>query len=98
MQSKNHVQTRPSETFLFLSSSGDGSNLKTMYEFVRTSLMPSGSDSWKCPVLLVDDLSVLLSLGVRPVDVLDFIHYCRVTVCSHLKVLLLSLCSIPKVQ
>ncbi|KAH1178409.1 hypothetical protein KIL84_012111 [Mauremys mutica] len=65
--------------------SEDGSNLKTMYEFVRTSLMASGSDSWKCPVLLVDDLSVLLSLGVRPVDVLDFIHYCRVAVCSQLK-------------
>ncbi|XP_043397689.1 elongator complex protein 6 isoform X4 [Chelonia mydas] len=65
--------------------SEDGSNLKTMYEFVRTSLMASGSDSWKCPVLLVDDLSVLLSLGVRPVDVLDFIHYCRVAVCSQLQ-------------
>ncbi|XP_044863826.1 elongator complex protein 6-like [Mauremys mutica] len=75
--------------------SEDGSNLKTMYEFVRTSLMASGSDSWKCPVLLVDDLSVLLSLGVRPVDVLDFIHYCRVAVCSQLKVLL---CSVPRVQ
>uniref|UniRef100_A0A7M4E0S0 Elongator complex protein 6 n=1 Tax=Crocodylus porosus TaxID=8502 RepID=A0A7M4E0S0_CROPO len=62
-----------------------GSNLKALYEFVRTSLTPSESDSWKCPVLLVDDVSVLLSLGMRPVDVLDFIHYCRVTVCSQLK-------------
>ncbi|XP_019363548.1 PREDICTED: elongator complex protein 6 [Gavialis gangeticus] len=62
-----------------------GSNLKALYEFVRTSLTPSENDSWKCPVLLVDDVSVLLSLGMRPVDVLDFIHYCRVTVCSQLK-------------
>ncbi|XP_026507935.1 elongator complex protein 6 [Terrapene carolina triunguis] len=78
---EQHVgQTNPLQ---FVSE--DGSNLKTMYEFVRTSLMASGSDSWKCPVLLVDDLSVLLSLGVRPVDVLDFIHYCRVAVCSQLK-------------
>ncbi|XP_050798755.1 elongator complex protein 6 isoform X4 [Gopherus flavomarginatus] len=78
---EQHVgQTNP---LRFISE--DGSNLKTMYEFVRTSLMASGSDSWKCPVLLVDDLSVLLSLGVRPVDVLDFIHYCRVAVCSQLK-------------
>uniref|UniRef100_A0A8C3HPL9 Elongator complex protein 6 n=2 Tax=Chrysemys picta bellii TaxID=8478 RepID=A0A8C3HPL9_CHRPI len=78
---EQHVgQTNPLQ---FVSK--DGSNLKTMYEFVRTSLMASGSDSWKCPVLLVDDLSVLLSLGVRPVDVLDFIHYCRVAVCSQLK-------------
>jgi len=37
-------------------------------------------------VLLVDDLSVLLSLGAAPVDVLDFIHYCRMVVCSQLKV------------
>lgn len=37
-------------------------------------------------MLLVDDLSVLLSLGAAPVDVLDFIHYCRMVVCSQLKV------------
>ncbi|KAK2514044.1 Elp6 [Columba guinea] len=43
------------------------------------------SDSWKRPVLLVDDLSVLLGLGAAPVAVLDFIHYCRVTVCSRLQ-------------
>ncbi|XP_074842442.1 elongator complex protein 6 isoform X2 [Carettochelys insculpta] len=78
---EQHVgQTSPLQ---FISK--EGSNLKTMYEFVRTSLMPSDSDSWKCPVLLVDDLSVLLSLGVKAVDILDFIHYCRVTVCSQLK-------------
>ncbi|XP_061330465.1 elongator complex protein 6 isoform X3 [Pezoporus flaviventris] len=49
------------------------------------SLTPASSDSWKGPVLLVDDLSVLLSLGATPVAVLDFIHYCRVVVCSQLK-------------
>ncbi|KAJ6655068.1 hypothetical protein lerEdw1_005972 [Lerista edwardsae] len=66
--------------------SGDGSNLKTLYEFVRTALSPAAAgDSWKCPVLIVDNLSVLLSLGLRPVDVLDFLHYCRVTVISQLK-------------
>ncbi|XP_059674555.1 elongator complex protein 6 isoform X2 [Gavia stellata] len=61
------------------------SNLKALFDFVRTSLTPTGSDSWKSPVLLVDDLSVLLSLGATPVAVLDFIHYCRVAVCSQLK-------------
>ncbi|NXC18324.1 ELP6 protein, partial [Corythaeola cristata] len=64
------------------------SDLKALFEFVRTSLTPADSNSWKGPVLLVDDLSVLLSLGAAPVAVLDFIHYCRVAVCSQLKVLL----------
>ncbi|XP_074429939.1 elongator complex protein 6 isoform X1 [Larus michahellis] len=67
----------------FMSESA--SNLKALFDFVRTSLTPTGSDSWKGPVLLVDDLSVLLSLGATPVAVLDFIHYCRVAVCSQLK-------------
>ncbi|NXS57773.1 ELP6 protein, partial [Brachypteracias leptosomus] len=61
------------------------SDLKALFDFVRTSLAPGGSDSWKVPVLLVDDLSVLLSLGATPVAVLDFIHYCRVMVCSQLQ-------------
>ncbi|XP_075000531.1 elongator complex protein 6 isoform X5 [Calonectris borealis] len=67
----------------FISESA--SNLKALFDFVRTSVTPAGSESWKGPVLLVDDLSVLLSLGATPVAVLDFIHYCRVTVCSQLK-------------
>lgn len=37
-------------------------------------------------MLLVDDLSVLLSLGMGTVAVLDFIHYCRATVCWEWKV------------
>ncbi|NWH81190.1 ELP6 protein, partial [Piaya cayana] len=61
------------------------SNLKALFDFIRTSLTPADSDSWKGPVLLVDDLSVLLSLGATPVAVLDLIHYCRVVVCSQLK-------------
>ncbi|NXA10094.1 ELP6 protein, partial [Sapayoa aenigma] len=61
------------------------SDLKALFDFVRVSLTPTGSDSWKGPVLLVDDLSVLLSLGTTPVSVLNFIHYCRASVCSQLK-------------
>ncbi|KFP81884.1 Elongator complex protein 6, partial [Apaloderma vittatum] len=60
-------------------------SLKALFDFVRTSLTPASGDSWKSPVLLVDDLGVLLSLGAAPVAVLDFIHYCRVAVCSQLK-------------
>ncbi|XP_065686388.1 elongator complex protein 6 [Patagioenas fasciata] len=65
--------------------SGSTSDLRALFDFVRTSLTPSDSDSWKGHVLLVDDLSVLLGLGATPVAVLDFIHYCRVTVCSKLQ-------------
>ncbi|XP_010001152.1 PREDICTED: elongator complex protein 6 [Chaetura pelagica] len=65
--------------------SDSSSNLRALFDFVRASLAPSGSSSWQGPVLLVDDLSVLLSLGAAPVAVLDFIHYCRVVVCSQLK-------------
>ncbi|XP_044512932.1 elongator complex protein 6 [Gracilinanus agilis] len=64
------------------------SDLKSLYEFVQKSLSPSSDGSaasWKFPVLLVDDLSVLLSLGVQAVAVLDFIQYCRATVCCQLK-------------
>ncbi|NXC25821.1 ELP6 protein, partial [Campylorhamphus procurvoides] len=60
-------------------------DLRALFDFVRVSLSATDSDSWKGPVLLVDDLTVLLSLGATPVAVLDFIHYCRVHVCSQLK-------------
>ncbi|NWV42309.1 ELP6 protein, partial [Grantiella picta] len=61
------------------------SDLRALFDFVWVSLTPRDGDSWKGPVLLVDDLSVLLSLGAAPVAVLDFIHYCRVSVCCQLK-------------
>ncbi|XP_063159318.1 elongator complex protein 6 [Candoia aspera] len=90
LKSAKHVvfggaqETDDTNPFQFIS--GDGSNLKALYEFVRTALSPAvGGDPWKCPVLIVDDLSVLLSLGVRLMDILNFIHYCRVTVNSQLK-------------
>ncbi|XP_041326156.1 elongator complex protein 6 [Pyrgilauda ruficollis] len=65
--------------------SGSACELRALFDFVRVSLSAAGGDSWKGPVLLVDDLSVLLSLGAAPVAVLDFIHYCRVWVCCQLK-------------
>ncbi|XP_061442996.1 elongator complex protein 6 isoform X2 [Rhineura floridana] len=91
LKSSNDVlfgQQQMGEASPFQFISGDGSNLKVLYEFVRTALSPVAAavgDSWKCPVLIVDNLSVLLSLGVKLVDVLDFIHYCRVTVIAQLK-------------
>ncbi|XP_026173026.1 elongator complex protein 6 [Mastacembelus armatus] len=67
--------------------------LRSLYEFVRSSLSSSGgeekgadrAEEWGPPVLLVDDLSVLLSLGVSVGAVLDFSHYCQATVCSKLQ-------------
>ncbi|XP_068616371.1 elongator complex protein 6 [Brachionichthys hirsutus] len=64
--------------------------LRSLYEFVRSSVSTSGggadgAEAWGPPVLLVDDLSVLLSLGASVGAVLDFSHYCRATVCSQLK-------------
>ncbi|KAM6169548.1 elongator complex protein 6 isoform 7-T7 [Rhynchocyon petersi] len=66
-------------------------DLQPLYEFVQEALKPvdSGHAVWRCPVLLVDDLSVLLSLGVGPVAVLDFVQYCRATVCWQLKLTIL---------
>ncbi|NXX26571.1 ELP6 protein, partial [Nicator chloris] len=60
-------------------------DLRALFEFVRVSLTPTEQEAWRGPVLLLDDLSVLLSLGAAPVAVLDFIHYCRVSVCCQLK-------------
>ncbi|XP_075995880.1 elongator complex protein 6 [Genypterus blacodes] len=60
--------------------------LRSLFQFVRVSLSRSaGSEEWGPPVLLVDDLSVLLSLGVSVDAVLDFSHYCRAAVCSQLQ-------------
>ncbi|KAM5292704.1 elongator complex protein 6 isoform 7-T7 [Ctenodactylus gundi] len=74
--------------FLRESCAGD---LRLLYEHVREALQPSdsGDATWRCPVLLVDDLSVLLSLGVGAVAVLDFVHYCRAAVCGELKLRIL---------
>uniref|UniRef100_A0A087Y5W4 Elongator complex protein 6 n=1 Tax=Poecilia formosa TaxID=48698 RepID=A0A087Y5W4_POEFO len=64
--------------------------LRSLYEFVRSSMIGSGSmeegaEQWGPNVLLVDDLSVLLSLGVDVGAVLDFSHYCRALVCSQMQ-------------
>ncbi|KAM4688420.1 elongator complex protein 6 isoform 2-T2 [Discoglossus pictus] len=63
----------------------EGSDLRPLYEFVSSALAPSADQRWTCPVLIVDDVSALLSLGVSSLQVLDFMHYCRASVCSHYK-------------
>ncbi|XP_028835663.1 elongator complex protein 6 isoform X2 [Denticeps clupeoides] len=65
------------------------SDLKGLYDFVSSSVArvgdAAGTGPWAPPVLLVDDLSVLLSLGVSAGAVLDFTHYCKATICTELQ-------------
>lgn len=70
-------------------------DLRGLFEFVLSSLSPAGgtgsqgdagSGGPSPPVLIVDDLSVLLSLGVSVGAVLDFAHYCKANICHELKV------------
>ncbi|XP_021503580.1 elongator complex protein 6 isoform X1 [Meriones unguiculatus] len=81
-----HAQDKEPHPLQFLRDASTG-NLQSLYKFVQDTLMPvdSGDTPWKYPVLLVDNLSVLLSLGMRAVAVLDFMQYCRATVCCKLK-------------
>nr|XP_042137680.1 elongator complex protein 6 [Peromyscus maniculatus bairdii] len=80
-----HTQEAP-HPLQFLREASAG-NLQLLYEFVQDTLKPmdGGETPWKYPVLLVDDLSVLLSLGVGAVSVLDFMQYCRAVVCCEWK-------------
>lgn len=67
----------------FLSS--PTASLRSLYEFVCTSLTETSETTWKFPVLIIDDLSVLLSLGVSTENILNFMQYCRATLCSKLQ-------------
>ncbi|XP_069585270.1 elongator complex protein 6 [Ranitomeya imitator] len=58
-----------------------GSDLRPLYDFITAALAPSAGEQWKCPVLIIDDVSVLLSLGVTTLQVQDLLHYCRASVC-----------------
>lgn len=77
-----------SADFCPVSREAEAASLQPLYEFVREALEPvdQAEAAWKRPVLLVDDLSVLLGLGVRAAAVLDFVHYCRAYVCCRLQV------------
>ncbi|XP_075444263.1 elongator complex protein 6 isoform X2 [Ascaphus truei] len=79
----DETETEGPDPLHFLSS--QGSDLKPLYDFVCSALAPTTGETWKGPVLMLDDVSVLLSLGVTSLQLLDFMHYCRATVCSQLK-------------
>ncbi|XP_077432805.1 elongator complex protein 6 [Vanacampus margaritifer] len=81
-----HDATTGSEAMDFLRNPGAG--LRSLFRFISSSVDHSkgAEDGGRGPpVLLVDDASMLLSLGVSADAVLDFGHYCRVAVCSQLK-------------
>ncbi|KAF7692076.1 elongator complex protein 6 [Silurus meridionalis] len=59
--------------------------LRALFESVCASLIQAEADSSAPPVLIVDDVSVLLSLGVSVRAVLDFTHYCQANICSRLQ-------------
>lgn len=88
LRPRRTLWTVNSADFCLMSREAKAGSLQPLYEFVRDALKPvdQGEAAWRRPVLLVDDLSVLLSLGVGAVAVLDFIHYCRACVCGRLQV------------
>ncbi|MBN3300808.1 elongator complex protein 6 [Amia ocellicauda] len=59
--------------------------LRQLFEFVQRSVSPGPGEEGAGPVLIVDDLSVLLSLGLSPSALTDFSHYCRAAVCTELQ-------------
>ncbi|XP_062841711.1 elongator complex protein 6 [Trichomycterus rosablanca] len=63
---------------------GAPTELRSLYEYVSSSLSQckAEGESWSPPVLIIDDLSVLLSLGLSVRAILDFVQYCRASVCS----------------
>lgn len=77
----------------FCLSRSPGAGLECLFKFVESSVRQSGDhedgEKWGPPVLLIDDLSVLLSLGVRAGAILDFSLYCQATICSELQVSLI---------
>ncbi|XP_043921955.1 elongator complex protein 6 isoform X2 [Protopterus annectens] len=60
-------------------------DMKSLYDYVQSSLLQVVGSEWKEPVLIIDDLSILLSLGLSTGHILDFIHYCRASICLRLK-------------
>ncbi|KAI7806874.1 elongator complex protein 6 [Triplophysa rosa] len=66
-----------------------GAGLECLFKFVESSVRQNGEnedgEKWGPPVLLIDDLSVLLSLGVSAGAILDFTLYCQATICSELQ-------------
>ncbi|XP_019618100.1 PREDICTED: elongator complex protein 6-like [Branchiostoma belcheri] len=59
--------------------------LRPLYDQVKTLVCSEEGVLEGPTLLLVDDLSVLVSLGMSVKDVADFMHYCRVLMCPTLQ-------------
>ena len=58
-------------------------SLRGLYQLLRRSVAEMKEPNPDRPVcLVIDDLSVLLSLGVGVREVGGFVHYCREMLCS----------------
>ena len=58
-------------------------SLKPLYEKISEEISKFQND--RSFLLLIDDVSVFLSLGVSAIDVQDFVHYCQVAACTKQK-------------
>ena len=68
-----------------LSFSEQKFSLKTLYEKISEEISKFQTDQ---PFLLLfDDISVFLSLGVSITDIQNFVHYCFIAACAQEKVL-----------
>ncbi|XP_002737485.1 elongator complex protein 6-like [Saccoglossus kowalevskii] len=59
--------------------------LQPLYEMVRNAVCNSDGKVETPVLLLIDDLSILLSLGISLISVYDFMHYCVVMLCGSIQ-------------
>ncbi|KAJ7383717.1 Elongator subunit elp6 [Desmophyllum pertusum] len=62
----------------FLNISNHNFTLQPLYNRIKSSL---GKETKPC-LLLIDDVTALLSIGIHVQEVISFIHYCSVMMCS----------------
>jgi len=64
--------------FQFLSENQFASTLKNWYMLLKTAVSLENGNN----VIIIDDISVFLSLGVPEIQVLDFINSCQSLICN----------------
>ncbi|XP_077990638.1 elongator complex protein 6-like [Glandiceps talaboti] len=60
-------------------------NLKPLFDIISKSVCSEQGEVISPSLVLIDDVSILLSLGVSVKDVTDFLHYCVVLLCGNTK-------------
>ena len=64
--------------FVVVCFSNQNFTLQPLYNRIKSSL---GKETKPC-LLLIDDITALLSIGIHVQEVISFIHYCSVMMCS----------------